>query len=872
MTMTFLMTDIEGSTRRWEESPEMSELVDRHFAVLRDAVTESGGEVFATMGDGIAAAFTSAEAAVHAAIAAQREMPAVGLAVRMGIHTGEVERVDDDFRGRPVNRAARIMAVGHGGQILLSNLSASLIRSGPSPVELTDLGTHRLRDLTDPEQVWQVLHPDLESAFPTVRGLDTYSTNLPIQRSSLIGREHDVARVIGLVQRHRIVTLTGVGGVGKTRLAVQSAADLLSRFANVWFVELASVADPDDVADAIARTLGASALTDSLAAAGALLCNGRNLLVIDNCEHVVESAAEVIDALTAECHQLSVIATSREALDIDGEHVVAVRSLDSATTAVELFRQRAEAAGADLLQMERPLLEQICRRLDGIPLAIELAAARAATLGVPALVDALDDRFNLLSGGRRRALDRHGTMRTTIDWSYRLLAPDEQRLFQWLALFSNGFELDAARHVAHAMGIDELAATEHVASLVHKSMISPEPSAHGVRYRMLETMRAYALEVLEGTGARLDAATAHAEWVATLTDLPWATPCTAAVERSSIRLEREDDNWRDAIMFAARTGSADLAGRLCGPPVAYFLLGRHDLADLVTPLLELCDAERHPVARRAVLTSLVTSASGAASLQVSTAWADEVKLLDEADLSGVGYLMKWMSLAWAGEFEAAIAECVAGSLDTRIDVTTRDKLLGIAVLGRFSLLEATDDPEGLIERALSTVERSEVALQRTTCRLGAAWGLATTDPDRSLALVRQALVDIPNVPALTRMTLPGSASRLLTRLAPGLAAQGLLEQLDAIPARRTFVDLIPVFYGAALLHRVDHPSADTALATLTMTRIAPFLSMMDFVDLARQASAAGSMVSLIELEASVRSGLADIVAAAREEAVAHAGH
>jgi len=867
MTMTFLLTDIEGSTRQWEESPHMSDLVDRHFAVLREAVNDVGGEVFATMGDGIAAAFTSAEAAVHAAISAQLEMPSVGLAVRMGIHTGEVERIDDDFRGRPVNRAARIMAVGHGGQILLSDVSASLVRTGPSPVALTDLGTHRLRDLTDPERVWQVMHPELAEQFPTVRGLDTYSNNLPTQRSSLVGRERDVDRVIGLVKQHRIVTLTGVGGVGKTRLAVQSAADLLSRFANVWFVELAGVADPEDVADAIARTLGAGAMADPLAAAGALLCGEPNLLVVDNCEHVVDSAAAVIDALTADCRDLSVIVTSREALGIDGEHVVAVRSLDSATTAVELFRQRALAAGADVQHMDRSLLEHICRRLDGIPLAIELAAARAATLGVDALVDALDDRFSVLSGGRRRALDRHGTMRATIDWSHRLLAADEQRMFQWLAVFSSGFELDAARHIGAALGIDELAATDHVASLVHKSMVSPEPSPHGVRYRMLETMRAYALEELDARGDRLAAATAHAEWVATLTDLPVETPCTAAVERNSIRLEREADNWRDAVMHAARLGSGDLAGRLCGPPVAYFLLGRHDLADLLLPLLPLCGVDR-PSHRRSVLTALINSAAGAAPPELTRARADEVYALDEEEPTGVGRLMKWMTYAWSGEFEAAIEQCLLGANDMRLHETTRDKLLGIAVLGQFSLLEAPDDPDHLIERALTTVARSEVALQRTTCRLGAAWGLAATDPDRSLELVRQALADVPYVPALTRLTLPGSASRLLTRLAPCLAAQGLMEQLDAMPVRRSFVDLIPIFYGTALLHRVGHPSASSALATMTMSRIAPFLSMMDFVDLARQAAAPGSGVSLCELESMVRAGLRDIIASSRDEAVA----
>ncbi|MEQ1787440.1 MAG: adenylate/guanylate cyclase domain-containing protein, partial [Acidimicrobiales bacterium] len=380
MTRTFLFTDIQGSTRQWEESPEMHDRVERHFVALRATVEGLGGEVFSMMGDGIAAAFTSAEAAVQAAISSQRLMPLIGLEVRMGIHTGEVERVGDDFRGRPVNRAARIAAIGHGGQILVSDVAAVLVRSGPGPIRFTDLGTHRLRDLTDPERVWQVVHPDLPADFPPLRSLDAFANNLPAQRSSLIGRDHDVARVVSLTTQHRIVTLTGAGGVGKTRLAVQAAADLLSRVSSVWYVELASVADPDDVADAIALTMGLGATTDPLAAAVAMLSGEPTLLVVDNCEHVVDSAAAVIDRLTVACPDLSVLATSREALGIDGEHVFAVRSL-ALDTAVELFQQRAGAAGADLQTVARATLEHVCGRLDRIPLAIELAAARAATLG-----------------------------------------------------------------------------------------------------------------------------------------------------------------------------------------------------------------------------------------------------------------------------------------------------------------------------------------------------------------------------------------------------------------------------------------------------------------------------------------------------------
>jgi predicted ATPase/class 3 adenylate cyclase len=855
--VTFLFTDIEGSTRQWELSPAMHDQVEAHFAALRAAIGAAGGVVFSTMGDGVAAAFGSAEGAVHAAVVAQRELLAGGLAVRMGLHTGEAEAVGDDFRGRPVNRAARIMAAGHGGQILLSDVSAALVRSGPNPVGLLDLGSHRLRDLLEPERLWQVVHPELPQAFRAVRGVDTYVHNLPAQRSSLVGRDADVRRVTTLMPAHRIVTLTGVGGVGKTRLAVHAAADLLSQYANVWFVDLATVRQHDDVAAALALTVGAAAAVDSLPAAVALLGRERTLLVVDNCEHVVDGAASVIDAVTAACPGVSVIATSREALGIDGEHVVPVGTLDPSSTAIELFRQRAAAAGADMGGVDHAAIEELCWRLDGIPLAIELAAARSATLGVAAITGALHERLDL-HGGRRRGGDRHATMRATIEWSYRLLHADEQRMLEWLAVFPSGFELDAAVHVAAAMGIGPDDATDHVSSLAHKSMVTPEPHDRGVRYRMLETVRAFASEQLAGRGGRAAAMQALASWMTTLTDLPYTECCSAAVERNAIRLEREADNWREAVLWAAHAASGDLAARLCGPPVAYFLLGRHDLADIVPPLLAHCVDPRH---RRAVLCALTVCASGATDAAQLVSWADEIEEIEAIEPTGLGGLMQWLALAWQGAFEESVQLCVERSLDERYDPSTRDLFLGIAVLDRFSLTDASGDPHGLIGRALDAADRSDVALVRVTCLLGAAWGLAGSEPERSLHLVRRALDDIPNLPGLTRVTMPGSASRLLTRLDPRIAALGLLDQLDATPSRRSFVDLIPLFYAASLLHRAGHPSGD-ATSTLEVARVAPYLSMMDSLDFARRVSATSNAGSLEELEAVVRAALREIAGGA----------
>ncbi len=856
-TMTFLFTDIEGSTRQWEESWEMSERVERHFVALRAAVGQAGGSVFSTMGDGIAAAFPTVEGAIRAAIAAQRELAVIGLAVRMGIHTGEVVRIGDDFRGRAVNRAARIMAVGHGGQILLSDVAAAIARAGSGAVELRDLGRHQLRDLTEPEHLWQVVHPDLVTTFPPVRGVDTFAHNLPVQRTPLVGRGSLLQQVVTLVQRHRLVTLTGVGGVGKTRVAVHAAAEMLTDFGATWFVDLARIDQPDDVIVAIAGAVGLAGASDALDATAAALGGSPRLLVVDNCEHVLDGVAAAIDSLIASCRELTVLATSRERLDVDGEHVVIVPPLDAATAAVELFGQRAVAAGVDPMALDPVLLADLCRRLDGIPLAIELAAARAGAFGLVALGDALDDRLGFSSGAaRRRGGTRQGTLRATIEWSYRLLDGDEQRMFRSLAVFPSGFELDAVMHVAAALGLPA-APTDLIESLVHKSMVTLEPHAEAARYRLLETMREYARERLDESGERGAASLALASWVRSVTDLPYNDPCNSTVERHCLRLEREADTWREAVITATTAGDPELAAALCGPPVAFFLLGRHHLADVVRPLVELCAAD--PRHHRAVLTALIVSASGGTGAAQLQQWAEAVQRIDEAAPTGLGGLMRWLALAWRGDFPASIEVCVAASLDGRLRQATRDMFVGIAVLDHFSLTDAARDTYGLIPRALEVAERSNVALHRATCLLGAAWGLAGADPDRALHLVRRASAEIPGVPALTRMTLPGSAARLLARLDPQVAARGLLDQLDATSSRSSFVDLIPLFYAATLVDGLGAGSAEALSITVTA---APthHRSMMDFVDLARRAARDSGASSIAELERTVRAALSDIAA------------
>ncbi len=784
----------------------------------------------------------------------------------MGIHTGEAERVGLDFRGRTINRAARIMASGHGGQILLSNVTAAIVTTGPNPVDLIDRGTHELRDFTEPERIWQVAHPALRTGSAPLGGQRGASSNLPTPRTSLVGRACQVARGVELLGLHRLVTLTGVGGVGKTRLAIQIASDAPARFVRVWFVDLTDVSDPDDVPGAIARVLDAGTAPEPLAAARAVLATKPMLLVVDNCEHLVEAAATTLDSLLTACPDLSVIATSRESLGVDGECVVPVQPLDPVTTAVELFHERARSAGVAPDMVDDDDARLICSRLDGIPLAIELVAASVAALGTSSIVRLLDQRLDVLQSHRPRTTDRHGTMRATIDWSYRLLDFTEQRLFQWMAVFSNGFELDAAIHVGRAMGTDDETASRLVAGLVARSMLTTDAGPHGVRFRLLETMRAFALEKLHEGGEQSAAALAHAEWVTTLTDLPVDDPCTAAVERNSIRLEREADNWRTAMLLAGELRSAELARRLCGPPTQFFLLGRHDLADVVRPLLDVCDDR--PYARRSVLCALCVSGAAGTDAGQLGQWADEVQQLDDVDRTGLGPLMRWLASVWSGDFVAAVEICVSAARDRRFARSTRDMFVSIAVLDHFSLTDASSDTHLLIDEALDIADRSDVALQRVSALLGVAWGIASADPARAMQLVHRAMSDIDSVPALTRLTLPGSASRLLASLDPRHAAEGLLAQLDAAASRPSFVDLIPISYASSLLNRVGHPAAEVALATLTVSSTAPYLSMMDFVDLARRTSSSNNAVSLEELESAVRAGLEDIVAGRHGKMVA----
>jgi hypothetical protein len=439
--VTFLFTDIEGSTRRWEaDADAMRAALLDHDEVLRTTIESHGGFLFSHTGDGVVAAFESPKSAVDAAAAAQR---ALELPVRMGLATGEAELRDGDYFGAVLNRAARVMAAGHGGQVLLAESTASLL----SGVDLDDLGQRRLRDLSTPIGVFQVRAPGLRTDFPPLRTLDSTPGNLRAAVTSFIGRESEVEEVKEALNEHRLVTLTGVGGVGKTRLATEVASRLTDEFPDgVWFFELAAVADPAAVPDAVAAVLGITqqpgkTVSESVATA----LEGRTrLLVIDNCEHVHDAAADLVETIVTQSATVKVLATSREGLGVVDEQLWLVPSLDldagTDSAAVTLFVERARSvaqrfslAGA----IEAAAVVDICRRLDGIPLAIELAASRMASMTASEVRDRLDQRFRLLVGSRR-GLARHQTLRHAVAWSYDMLDDSEKTLLDCCSVFAGG--------------------------------------------------------------------------------------------------------------------------------------------------------------------------------------------------------------------------------------------------------------------------------------------------------------------------------------------------------------------------------------------------------------------------------------------------
>jgi predicted ATPase/class 3 adenylate cyclase len=521
---TFLFTDIEGSTRLWEQDPaRMRPALAWHDALARATVEAHGGRVVKTTGDGVHAAFDDAGSALEAAVQLQQRLAdsearhGVLLRIRCGLHVGADERRDGDFFGTAVNRAARIMSAAHGGQTLVSRDVAALVAPRlPAGIALRDLGSVRLRDLAGPERVFQVMHPDLRQDFPPLRSLEATPNNLPQQLTSFVGRERELADVAQLLTQTRLLTLLGIGGLGKSRISLQLAAGMLDEYPDgVWFVELAPVSDPRLVPQVLASVLGVKEdAGHRVPEALAQFVRDRCLLVVlDNCEHLTQACAELARLLLEAGPEVRILASSREHLNIRGETTYSLPPLalpDAAAAAslatfaqgeaVRLFSDRAKAAvpAFRITDDNAAAIAEICRRLDGIPLALELAAARVRVMAVEKIAERLHDRFRLLAGGDRTALPRQQTLRALIDWSFDLLDDDERTLFGRVAVFAGGFTLEAAEAVGAGGDIAAPDVLDILARLVEKSLVVIE--AGGERYRMLETVRQYAQEKLDASG------------------------------------------------------------------------------------------------------------------------------------------------------------------------------------------------------------------------------------------------------------------------------------------------------------------------------------------------------------------------------------
>jgi predicted ATPase/class 3 adenylate cyclase len=614
-TVTFLFTDIEGSTRLAQEHPmQWESLRERHHAILQSAIDEQNGYVFQIIGDAFCAAFHTAKDGLSAALNTQRKLQSEAwgktpIKVRMGLHTGAAEFHDGGYRGYlTMARVQRVMSTAYGGQILLSNASVELIRGElPEGVALRDMKENRLKGLLNPEHLWQVIAADLLQDFPPLQTLNSIPNNLPIQVTSFVGREKEIAEVKQLFSTAYLLTLMGSGGAGKTRLSLHVAAEVLDTFKNgAWFIELASLSDPALVPFTIASTLGLReepgrplimTLIDWLR-------DKESLLILDNCEHLVEACAKLADEILHASRATRILATSREALGISGESIYRVPSLQTPSpeekmdleqyAAVRLFIDRATQSLSTfrVTNANAPAVAQICYRLDGIPLAIELAAARVKALSVEKIAERLDDRFRLLTGGSRTALPRQQTLRSMIDWSHNLLAETEHILFQRLSVFAGGWTLEAAEEVCSSNGLEQADILDLSAHLVDKSLVVMDEGSEVLRFHMLETIREYALEKLEASGKSQVLRRQHADHFLSLVKEMREHKYKPDQAVSVNRLERERDNLREALRWSAVQDQSGIFLQLAGNLWQYWIV-RGPIAEgraWLDRAMEICEA------------------------------------------------------------------------------------------------------------------------------------------------------------------------------------------------------------------------------------------------------------------------------------------
>lgn len=590
-TVTYLFTDIEGSTRLLHElGDHYAEILAAHHRILRSACKASAGREIETHGDGFFVAFPRARDAVAASVAAQRAIAAHSwpqgetVRVRMGLDTGEPLDAETGYVDIHIHRAARICAAGWGGQILISQATRELVADDlPMGTSLRDLREHRLKDLASPVRLFQVVVPDLPCDFPSLRSLTSLPNNLPMQLTSFIGREREMGEIRALLSRSRLLTLVGSGGSGKTRLALQVAAELLEAYKDgVWLVELAALTDAGLLAQTVAAALNLreqpgrtveATLTDYLQPR-------QILLVLDNCEHLLLACAELGEGLLRTCPQLRLLSTSRESLAISGEltyrvpsfAVTELRQLTSVDAliqneAVRLFVDRATLAAPAFKLTERNVaaVAQICDRLDGIPLAIELAAGRMKGMSVEQIAARLDDRFRLLTGGSRTALPRQQTLRATMDWSHEMLSDSERTVLRRLSVFAGGWTLEAAEAVCAGDGPEPGDVLDLVTHLVDKSLVFMEAPDGEARHRFLETIRQYARDRLMEASEADRVRDRHRDWCIQLAEQAEPHLTSAAQAVWFERLELENHNLRAALEWTKAGGAPEMGLRLAGP-------------------------------------------------------------------------------------------------------------------------------------------------------------------------------------------------------------------------------------------------------------------------------------------------------------------
>lgn len=733
-TLTLLFSDIQGSTVLLRElGSAYGEILEMHRTIVREGFGSANGIEVDASGDSFFVAFQDASDAVRAALQIQRSLgshswPKPGLRVRMGLHTGAVASSEGSYVGLAVHEAARIMGAAHGGQVLISDVTRSLA----DPDALTDaafrdVGEHHLKDFDAPRRLYQLAHPDLEESFPELRTDRVTADSLPTELTSFIGRESEILEIAKQIVSGRLVTLTGTGGVGKTRLAIRSATAVSESFGDgTWFVNLAPVSDETMVAPTIASVLGVreaagQSLENVIADA---IGRRRMLIVLDNCEHLLEPCGLVTKTLLERCPSLTFLATSREPLGLPGEIVRRVSSLriDGDETndlgdAARLFVERAMAADSDfeLEPSDHVHVEAICQQLDGIPLAIELAAAHVRSLSCAEILERLQDQFRLLTGGARLGLERHRTLRALVDWSYALLEKPEQMLLSRLGVFASTFSLAAAEGVAAGDGLHDILPS--LERLVDKSLVLRERGAgKGVRFRLLETIRQYAVEKLIEAGESENVRRAHRDFFLALAQQAGPELLTGNQAEWIRRIDTDLDNIRAAIEWSIHApGEAENALRIANPLARYWDIRALWSEAVNSVSVALAAAEDAPLSLRAesLITLLFPAISMGAALPVDLAQ----RTIHEARSSGDALARARCVVAEAYVRPHERAELMREAIEIARTVGNEALLLRFLAVEGFIAIGTGDHEFGIA----STLEASKLARSTNDW-----WALAVT--------------------------------------------------------------------------------------------------------------------------------------------------